>query len=197
MFRLLFIASLLAVVWLAAVPATGREVEAAQPCPANPSPPDAADPSMILDEPATGDTVTSPVHIAGLARTFEANVRITIYSASGMVLEDTFTTAAEAGPALAPFAADVPFGVMTNQAGCIRVWEESAMDGSPRNVVQVEVNLASSAAEPTTTPTPASVTPPDTGDAGLVVSRSVAPSVVILATLLVLGSISMLRRRVV
>jgi hypothetical protein len=164
MFRPLVIASFLAFATLVALPG-GRVAQATQPCPANPSPPDAADPSMILNQPAAGDTVTSPVHIAGLARVFEANVRITVYSASGMVLEDTFTTAAEAGPTLAPFEADVAFTVLTEQAGCIRVWEESAADGSPRNVVQVEVNLSPAAAE--ATPTPALVTPPDTGDAGL------------------------------
>jgi hypothetical protein len=165
MIRLLLIATLLAAAGLALAPAATPGVEATQACPANPSPPDAADPSMILDEPMMGDTVTSPVHVSGLARVFEANVRVTIYSASGMVLEDTFTTAAEAGPALAPFAADVAFGVLSEQAGCIRVWEESAQDGSPRNVVQVEVNLSPGAAA--ATPTPAPVTPPDTGDAGL------------------------------
>ena len=164
MFRLIFLASMFALVGFAALPCN-RAVEATLPCPANPSPPDAADPSMILDEPAAGDVVTSPVHIEGLARVFEANVRVTIYSASGMVLEDTFTTAAEAGPALAPFEADLSFTVLVEQVGCIRVWEESAEDGSPRNVVQVEVNLSPAAAE--ATPTPAPVTPPDTGDAGL------------------------------
>jgi Immunoglobulin-like domain of bacterial spore germination len=165
MIRLLFIATLLAAAGLAVAPASTPGAEATQACPANPSPPDAADPSMILDEPMTGDMVTSPAHISGLARVFEANVRITIYGASGMVLQDTFTTAAEAGPARAPFEADVAFGVLSEQAGCIRVWEESAQDGSPRNVVQVEVNLSPGAAA--ATPTPAPLTPPDTGDAGL------------------------------
>lgn len=137
-------------------------------CPANPSPPNPADPSMVLSVPAAGATVSSPVHIAGLARVFEAHVHIIVYSASGMVLTDTFTMSAEAAPVLAPFSADVPFTVLTVQAGCIRVFEESAVDGSPRNVVQVEVNLAPAAsAAPTPTPTPAPVTPPSTGDAGL------------------------------
>jgi hypothetical protein len=151
---------------------------------------------MILDEPMMGDSVTSPVHISGLARVFEANVRITIYSASGMVLEDTFTTAAEAGPALAPFAADVAFSVLSEQAGCVRVWEESAQDGSPRNVVQVEVNLSTGmAAESTPTATPGPVTPPDTGEAGLPGAGSGMPPAVLVAAMLVLGSTLLLRRR--
>jgi len=155
-------------------------------CPANPNPPNPADPSMILNAPVAGATVTSPVHLEGRARVFEANVRITIYSASGMVLADTFTTAAEAGPVLAPFSADVPFTVLTSQAGCIRVFEESAMDGSPRNVVQVEVNLSPGAA-PSPTPTPAPVMPPSTGDGGLAESRFSFPAALSVAILVLLG----------
>lgn len=128
---------------------------AADVCPTNPSPPDAADPSIIVDMPSKGDTVSSPVTISGKARVFEANVRITIFDAAGNVLADTFTTAEEGAPALAPYTASVPFNTASQQQGCIRVFEESAQDGSPRNVVQVEVNLA----PPTT--------PPNTGSGGL------------------------------
>jgi hypothetical protein len=150
---------------------------------------------MILNQPVAGDTVTSPVHIEGLARVFEANVRITLYSASGMVLEDTFTTAAEAGPALAPFEADVPFTVLVEQAGCIRVWEESAADSSPRNIVQMEVNLSPGAAE-TATPTPAPLEPPSTGDAGLASGGVAAVTLpAVLAIALLLGVLTVAARR--
>ena len=131
-------------------------------CPANPSPPDAADPSMILAAPAEGASLTSPVTISGQARVFEANVRITIYDASGAEIVDTFTTAAEAGPALADFSESVAFSVGSEQAGCVRVWEESAQDGSPRNVVQVEVTLQAPATPTATATMPASPTPPPT-----------------------------------
>lgn len=129
--------------------------QAADVCPANPSPVDAADPSIIVNAPAPGQTISSPVTVSGQARVFEANVRITIFDATGTVLADTFTTASEAAPALAPFSAQVPFAGTTAQQACVRVFEESAQDGSPRNVVQVEVNLS--------TPTK----PPATGTAGM------------------------------
>jgi hypothetical protein len=61
-----------------------------------------------------------------------------------------------AGPVLAPYSAAVPFSISTTQQGCVRVWEESAQDGSPRNVVQHEVALSTGA-----------IAPPSTGDAGL------------------------------
>jgi hypothetical protein len=128
---------------------------------------------MVLTSPVSGATVTSPVHLTGFARVFEAHVDIQILSASGMVLVETFTMSSEAAPTLAPFTADVPFNVLTAQAGCIRVFAYSPADGTPREVVQVEVNLqpAGAAASPTPAPaataTPGPVTPPSTGDGGL------------------------------
>jgi hypothetical protein len=140
---------------IVAVVSPFTSVLAADVCPANPNPPDASDPSIIVDMPQSGETITSPVTISGTARVFEANVRIKIYNASGSELADTFTTAAEGAPAMAPFSASVSFKATMKEQGCIRVFEESAKDGSPVNVVQREVMLA----PPTT--------PPQTGSAGL------------------------------
>jgi hypothetical protein len=99
--------------------------------------------------------VTSPIRVSGRARVFEANVSITIFNTSQAPIVNTFTTAAEAGPALAPFSASVAFSVASEQPGCIRVFEASARDGSPVNVVQIPVTLAPS------------IAPPSTGDGGL------------------------------
>jgi immunoglobulin-like protein involved in spore germination len=153
---LLLLAALLVTIG-ALIPSVGSGVQAqgAGVCPDNPSPPDAADPSVIVDTPEEGDRVTSPVTISGRARVFEATVSITIFDADGNPIVETFTNAAEAGPTLAPYSAAVPFTVSAEQKGCIRVFEESADDGSPENVVQVEVTLV-----PATTP-------PKTGSAGL------------------------------
>jgi hypothetical protein len=125
-------------------------------CPDNPDPPDAADPSVVVDTPEDGDRITSPVTVSGRARVFEANVSITVFDAAGNVLVETFTTAAEAGPVLAPYSASVAFTTTVEQPGCVRVFEASAQDGRPTNVVQVEVTLA-----------PPGTRPPSTGDAGL------------------------------
>jgi hypothetical protein len=156
----------LALVLLPSAAAPARATTLA--CPANPDPPNPADPSMILNQPIAGATVTSPVHLAGFARVFEAHVDIQILSASGAVLVETFTMSAEAGPVLAPFSADVPFTVLTAQAGCIRVFAYSPADGTPRSIVQVEVNLSPGAAPtPAATATPGPIAPPSTGDGGL------------------------------
>jgi hypothetical protein len=123
------------------------------PCPANPSPPNAADPSIIVERPSAGARVTSPVQVSGRARVFEAQVSITIYDGSARPIVNTFTMAREGG-VLSPFSASVAFTVAREQAGCIRVFETSARDGSPINVVQIPVTLAT-------------MTPPGTGSGGL------------------------------
>ena len=128
----------------AAFPTTLRVPLAASGSPACPlifSPVDPSDPSIIVDTPSDDATVTSPVRVEGLARTFEANVRITIFGQGGSVVADTFTTAAEGAPALSAFATDVSFTVTREQPGCLRVFETSARDGSPQNVVQIPVTL--------------------------------------------------------
>jgi hypothetical protein len=128
-------------------------------CPANPSPPKPNNPSVIVDRPTENQRLTSPVLISGRAQVFEAHVSITIFDASGRAIVDTFTLAQGMAEAPTPFSAQVPFAVTTEQLGCIRVFESSAKDGSPINVVQRPVILS-----PTVGP---SVKPPSTGDGGL------------------------------
>jgi hypothetical protein len=138
-------------------------------CPPNPSPTNPADPSMIVNAPLAGQRVTSPMPISGRARVFEAAVSIDVFDASGGLLVHTFTMASGGAPALAPFAASVPFAVTREQTGCIRVFEASARDGSPVNVVQVPITLGFA------------IAPPNTGDGGLSTTkaRALGPSAVV------------------
>ena len=97
---------------------------------------------MVVDAPEAWDTVASPVRIQGRARVFEADVRIRITDATGAIVADAFTTAAEGAPTLAPFDASVTFVVAHTEPRCVEVFEESARDGRPVNMVQVPVVLA-------------------------------------------------------
>jgi hypothetical protein len=128
-------------------------------CPPNPSPPNPANPAIVVNTPVAGQRVTSPVLVSGRADVFEATVSIRIFDASGRVLADTFTSGGTLGTPR-PFSASVPFTVSREQAGCVRVFEISARDGSSINVVQREVILVPG------------VRPPSTGDGGLADVRS-------------------------
>lgn len=109
-------------------------------CPANPSPTDPDDPRLVIEVPMAGAVVSSPVLVSGLAATFEANVQLRVRDASGAVVGETFTTAAEAFT-LTPFAAELDYAVTTAQMGCVEAFETSAMDGSEINIVQAPVLL--------------------------------------------------------
>jgi hypothetical protein len=107
---------------------------------------------MIVDSPAAGATVTSPLTVTGQARVFEANVVLTLFDASGNEIATTNGLAAEGG-VLSPFSIDITFSVSADTEACLWVYESSAQDGSPINVVQVPLTLSaalSPAAAPTT-----------------------------------------------
>ena len=111
-------------------------------CPPNPGPPHPADPSMIVYRPGNGERLSGSIPVAGLARAFEANVRLRVLAADGRILADTFTTASTGGPAFGDFAAEIPVSVTAQTDACVQIFEESAHDGSLVNVVQIGVALA-------------------------------------------------------
>jgi hypothetical protein len=91
--------------------------------------------------PARGDEVTSPVTITGTADVFEATVSIEIRDQTNNVIAETVTTATCGTGCRGDFAVDVPYSVGQEQSGEIRVFEVSAMDGKPTNVVRIPVTL--------------------------------------------------------
>jgi immunoglobulin-like protein involved in spore germination len=103
-----------------------------------PSTPPAA---IVVAQPSAGDTVTSPVHIAGTADVFEAVVSIQILTGNGTAIADTTTNATCGSGCRGTYEASVPFSVANQQAGTILVFEKSAKDGSPINVVRIPVTL--------------------------------------------------------
>lgn len=111
------------------------------PCPLNPAPVNPLDPSLIVQTPGNGATLASPFTVTGLARVFEASVSLRLLDADGAILADTFTTAAEGAPTLAPFSGTVTFDVPIETAACLQVFEASARDGAPVNVVQISLTL--------------------------------------------------------
>jgi hypothetical protein len=103
--------------------------------------PDPAPPSIqVIDSPAPGSSVTSPVTITGAIAAFEATFKITIFQADGSIIADVTGMSAQ-GQTLAPFSATVPFTVGARKPACLWVYERSARDGLPIHVVQVPLTL--------------------------------------------------------
>jgi hypothetical protein len=136
-------------VLVAAVAAFGTTAAQAQSnvCQTNPDPVDPADPSIIVSAPAANASAPSPLHVEGQARVFEATVSLALYDAGGDEIVSTTTNAAE-GQVLSAFSTDVAFSVSADTPACLWVFEASAQDGSPTNVVQVPLTLRATGLPP-------------------------------------------------
>jgi hypothetical protein len=98
-------------------------------------------PPIAVALPQRGMTVSSPVHIVGSADVFEATVSIRIRDATNNVIAKSFTTATCGTGCRGDFDAFVDFEVGQEQQGMIEVYEASAQDGTPINVVEIPVTL--------------------------------------------------------
>jgi hypothetical protein len=107
-------------------------------CRENPDP--ANDDEVQVEEPLGGDPVTSPVTVRGQVAAFEATFKITIFDAAGATIADVTGMSSE-GQTLAPFAQEMSFSVTQETDACMWVYEASARDGSPINVLQIPLRL--------------------------------------------------------
>ena len=98
-------------------------------------------PLILVESPGIGERVSSPATIAGTANTFEAVVSILILDQDGRTVASTFTMATCGSGCRGTYTTDVRYDVETRQPGTIRVYEVSAMDGSPIHVVDIPVML--------------------------------------------------------
>jgi Immunoglobulin-like domain of bacterial spore germination len=98
-------------------------------------------PAIVVTSPRSGDEVSSPVSIDGNADVFEATVSIDILDSAGKPIVRTFTTASCGTGCRGTFSKAVRFTVDTTQPGTIRVYESSAEDGKPINVVDIPITL--------------------------------------------------------
>ena len=97
-------------------------------------------PLILVEHPAVGETVTSPVPVSGTASVFEATLRVRLEGPDGESLWEDTVTASEGAPGRGSFAVEVPF-VATGQ-GKIVAFSPSAKDGSEQHTFEVEVELA-------------------------------------------------------
>lgn len=124
--------ALLAVLLLAACGGDERE--------ATTTAPPAAAALIVVESPAPGETVTSPLRVAGTASVFEATVWLRLVGEDGAVLFEMFTTATEGAPGRGTFEALMPFS--TSGPATLVAFSPSAADGSEQHKVEVPIRLA-------------------------------------------------------
>ena len=97
---------------------------------------------FILDEsPVPGETVTSPLEVAGIANTFEANVLYSMTDGDGLIVDEGFTTATAGNGTWGDFAFTTTFEIPRPGLGSVIVFQESAEDGSQTDVYEVPVRV--------------------------------------------------------
>src|SRR5205807_9452044 len=86
--------------------------------------------------------------VSGTADVFEGTVSIRVIAGEGTVLADTTTQTSCGTGCRGTWSADVPYTLDTRETGVIEVFEASAKDGTPTNVVRIPVILEPSGSTP-------------------------------------------------
>jgi germination protein M len=98
-------------------------------------------PAVLVESPTIGDTVSSPVRIWGTANTFEATFMINIVDWDGKIVAEQHATATSGTGTRGTFDVTVPFEWELYPRGALIVFEQSAEDGRPINIVEVPLDF--------------------------------------------------------
>ena len=91
-------------------------------------------PAIFVDRPAYGAAIGNPARVTGSANVFEASFLITLLDGEGNQILETPAMATCGTGCRGTFDVTLPYSVPEAGWGTLRVWEASAMDGSPQNV---------------------------------------------------------------
>ena len=133
--------ALVVAVVLALVAPRPSSAQSGSVCGANPSPPRTADPSVHVTSPVAGDRVDSPFQVQGQARVFEGTLTIDVRDAAGNVMVSGSAQAARGAATVADFTATIGYVMASDTPVCLWVYQASARDGRPVDVVQVPLTL--------------------------------------------------------
>ncbi|MFL5929906.1 MAG: Gmad2 immunoglobulin-like domain-containing protein [Gaiellaceae bacterium] len=98
-------------------------------------------PAILVESPAPGATVTSPLTIRGTANTFEATFQVELRPALAKPLYKDFVTATSGNGTRGTFEKTLDFTVDRERSGTLVVYENSAEDGSVMNEVEIPITI--------------------------------------------------------
>ena len=98
-------------------------------------------PAILVDRPAWGSALASPLRITGSSNVFEAEFLVEIDTASGSVLARQQVHATCGSGCSGTFDITVPYHVTREQPGLIKAYNLSAKDGSVEDVRIYQVTL--------------------------------------------------------
>jgi hypothetical protein len=95
-------------------------------------------PIILVEQPAPGQTVASPLTVTGTANTFEATLQLELTDADGHVLTRTFLTATSGSGTRGTFSGKLSFTPPAAGTGLVlRAYENSAENGERIHVVKI------------------------------------------------------------
>jgi hypothetical protein len=98
-------------------------------------------PAILVESPAPGDAVASPLRLRGTANTFEAVFQVELLDAAGARIAAKTAMATSGTGTRGTFDLELPYTVDAPQQGTLRVFELSAKDGSVINEVRIPLRL--------------------------------------------------------
>jgi hypothetical protein len=98
-------------------------------------------PAILVESPAPGATVSSPLTIRGSANTFEATFMVELRPNQGKPLYKDFVTATSGNGTRGTFEKTLDFVPDRERPGTLVVYENSAEDGSVVNEVEIPVTI--------------------------------------------------------
>jgi germination protein M len=99
-------------------------------------------PAILVESPAPGAVVSSPLKARGTANTFEATFQVEIVQTGGKSLAKNFVTATSGNGQRGTFEFELEFVVDRERPGKLLVYENSAEDGSIINKVEIPLTLS-------------------------------------------------------
>jgi hypothetical protein len=98
-------------------------------------------PLILVESPAPGAGVRSPLRVSGTSNTFEAALSWEVRDSAGKVIREGFATATSGTGTWGTFAFEVDLTGLAPGGITLVVFESSAKDGSPTNVYEVPLTL--------------------------------------------------------
>lgn len=98
-------------------------------------------PLILVESPAPGAEVRSPLRVSGTSNTFEATVEWLVTDWDGRIVKEGFTTATAGTGTWGTFAFEVDLAGLAPGRITLVVFESSPKDGSPTNVYEVPLTL--------------------------------------------------------
>jgi hypothetical protein len=98
-------------------------------------------PLILVESPAPGAEVHSPLEVLGTSNTFEATVEWLVTDWDGRIVKEGFTTATAGTGTWGTFAFEVDLAGLAPGRITLVVFESSPKDGSPTNVYEVPLTL--------------------------------------------------------